>query len=179
MARMRESHFTDATPYQRGTTKRSGAPCWYGVASVKWLARLRAIGERFAGFYQKDRYVIEGDPLREMAPRAIITSPADGARAPRGRLVVRGKAWSGRSPIEAVEVSADRGLSWHRTTLDPEISPFAWRDWSATLETGERDELSILAYATTKDGEQQPTRPVANRLGYANNGARPITVTIK
>jgi len=163
-------------PREHGAPLRLVMPRWYGVASVKWLSRIRAIGERFAGFYQKDRYTIEGEPLREMAPRAIITAPADGARITGGPLTVRGKAWSGRAPIDLVEVSADGGYSWHRATLGPEVSTFAWRDWSVALETGDRDELSILAYATTRDGEQQPTTQRWTKLGYSNNGARAINV---
>ncbi|HYK98055.1 MAG TPA: sulfite oxidase [Candidatus Acidoferrales bacterium] len=163
---------------EHGAPLRLIVPRWYGVASVKWLARVTAIAERFAGFYQKDRYVIDGRPLREIAPRAIITSPADGARVARGRVAVHGKAWSGRSPIGQVEVSLDSGYSWHHAQLGPQASAVAWRDWSITLETGDRDELSILAFATTTDGEQQPIKAVANPLGYSNNAARSIRVTI-
>ena len=165
-------------PPEHGAPVRLVVPGWYGMASVKWLARIRAIDRPFEGFFQKDRYVVGDRPLRTIAPRALITAPADGARIPRGRFIVRGKAWSGRAPVDLVEVSVDNGYGWHRATLGPAASPYAWRDWSVDLETGDRTELSILAYATTADGEQQPTQPVVNRLGYENNGARPILVHV-
>jgi DMSO/TMAO reductase YedYZ molybdopterin-dependent catalytic subunit len=165
-------------PPEHGAPLRLVVPRWYGVASVKWLARITAVDKRFDGFFQKDRYVIGDRPLREIAPRAIVTSPADGARLPRGPLVVHGRAWSGRSPIELVDVSDDGGYAWHRAQLGPVVSPYAWREWTVTLELGVRDEITLLAYATTTDGEVQPTRPRWTPLGYENNAARPVRVRI-
>ncbi|TMC52328.1 MAG: sulfite oxidase, partial [Chloroflexi bacterium] len=80
--------------------------------------------------------------------------------------------------IDLVEVSSDSGYSWHPASLGPEVSSHAWRDWTITIEPGERSELSILAFATTAEGEQQPTKQVWNKLGYANNAARPMRVII-
>lgn len=165
-------------PAEHGAPVRLVVPGWYGMASVKWLARVRAIDKAFEGFFQKDRYVVEERPLRTIAPRALITAPVDGTRIPRGRFMVRGKAWSGRAPVDLVEVSVDNGYGWHRATLGPAASPYAWRDWSIDLETGDRAELSILAYATTADGEQQPTQQQRTRLGYENNAARPINIRV-
>ena len=51
-------------PPEHGAPLRLIVPRWYGVASVKWLARITAIDHAFEGFYQKERYVIEGRPLR-------------------------------------------------------------------------------------------------------------------
>ncbi len=165
-------------PAEHGAPLRLVVPGWYGMASVKWLAQIRVITEAFEGFFQKDRYVIDGRPLRTIAPRAVITEPADGARVPRDTLTVRGRAWSGRAPIDSVEVSSDNGYSWHPATLGAPASPYAWREWTATIEPGERDELAILAYAGTSEGEEQPIKQSRNSLGYANNAARPIRVRI-
>ena len=163
---------------EHGAPLRLVVPRWYGVASVKWLARITAIDRAFDGFYQKDRYVIDGRPLRAMAPRAVITGPADGARLSRATFVVRGHAWTGRSSIESVEVSSDGGYSWHPAALEPPASPYAWRGWSIAVEPGERSELSLLAYAVTAEGEQQPLVQQWNALGYSNNCARPVRVVL-
>lgn len=164
---------------EHGAPLRLVVPGWYGMASVKWLAHIRAIARAFGGFYQRDRYIIDGRPLRAIAPRALITSPADGARLPRRPFVVRGRAWSGRSAVESVEVSSDGGYGWHPAALEAPVSPFAWRAWSITIDPGERRELAVLAYASTADGEQQPLAQVRNDLGYANNAARPIRVVLE
>jgi DMSO/TMAO reductase YedYZ molybdopterin-dependent catalytic subunit len=165
-------------PPEHGAPLRLIVPRWYGMASVKWLRRIRLVTDAFAGFFQKDRYVIEGRPLREIAPRAVITSPADGARVPRAPFVVRGRAWSGRAAVESVEVSSDNGYSWHPAALEDAPSRWAWRGFSLTIDPGDRRAISILAYAVTADGEQQPLRNVPTALGYANNAARPVRVEI-
>jgi DMSO/TMAO reductase YedYZ molybdopterin-dependent catalytic subunit len=165
-------------PREHGAPLRLVMPGWYGMASVKWLARIELIGRPFDGFFQKDRYVIDGRPLRTIAPRAIITAPADGARLPRGPFVISGRAWTGRTGIELVNVSSDGGFSWHPAALDEPVSPYAWRRWSITMDPGERSELAVLAYAETAEGEPQPTHQVWNALGYANNAALPVRVFI-
>jgi DMSO/TMAO reductase YedYZ molybdopterin-dependent catalytic subunit len=168
----------EALPPEHGAPLRLVVPRWYGMASVKWLERISFIASPFDGFFQKDRYVIAGRPLRTIAPRAVITSPAEGAALPRGPVLVHGRAWTGRSTIASVQVSADGGYDWHPATLDASASAMAWRRWTITLDPGQRTELSVLAYASTAEGEQQPTTAVRNALGYANNAARPVRVTI-
>jgi DMSO/TMAO reductase YedYZ molybdopterin-dependent catalytic subunit len=165
-------------PPEHGAPLRLVMPTWYGMASVKWLAQIRAIDRAFDGFFQKDRYVIGTAPLRTIAPRALITSPADGARVPRAPFTVRGRAWTGRSSIDLVKVSADGGYSWHPATLEPAPSAHGWRGWSITVDPGEQNELWVVAYASTAEGEQQPLRQVSNPLGYSNNAARPVHVSI-
>jgi hypothetical protein len=39
-------------------------------------------------------------------------------------------------------------------------------------------EATLLAVATDAAGERQPVAQVRNTLGYRNNGARPVTITI-
>jgi DMSO/TMAO reductase YedYZ molybdopterin-dependent catalytic subunit len=164
-------------PVEHGAPLRVVVPGWYGMASVKWLARITLIDRAFDGFYQKDRYVIDGRPLREIAPRAIITSPADGARLALVPFTVRGKAWTGRSWIDLVDVSSDHGYSWHPASLGESVSPYVWRDWTITIDPGEQRELVLLAYATTAEGEHQPTTQRRSALGYGNNAAQPVRVT--
>lgn len=165
-------------PPEHGAPLRLVVPGWYGMASVKWLARISLIEHAFDGFYQKDRYVIDGRPLRKIAPRAVVTEPADGARVPRKPVVVRGLAWSGHAPIESVEVSSDGGFSWHPAQIAPPVSPHAWREWTITIQPGVQETIAILAYAVGGDGETQPIRNNANALGYMNNAAQPVTIHV-
>ncbi len=160
-------------PPEHGAPLRLVVPGWYGMASVKWLTRITLIDRAFEGFYQKDRYVIDGEPLREIAPRAVITEPSDGASLARGRLSVRGYAWSGRDPIERVELSIDGGRTWRRAGISPARSATSWRPWQLAVEvtTGEH---VFVARATTASGAEQPLIPRRSALGYANNGAREV-----
>lgn len=165
-------------PPEHGAPLRLVVPGWYGMASVKWLARISLIEHAFAGFYQTDRYVIDGKPLRNIAPRAVISEPADGARVPRKPVVVRGLAWSGHAPIQSVEVSSDGGFSWHPAEIASPISPYAWSAWTITIEPGVQETITILAYAVDDDGETQPIQQNLNALGYMNNAAQPVTIHV-
>src|SRR5438067_187664 len=89
-------------PPEHGGPLRLIVPGWYGMASVKWLERITLLDTPFAGFFQKDRYVIDGKPLRHIAPRAVLLSPQDGAVVERGLWEV-GYAWSGAAPVTRVE----------------------------------------------------------------------------
>ena len=61
--------------------------------------------------------MIDGEPLNEMAPRAVIASPTDGSTIVAGPAVIRGYAWSGRTTVDRVEVSVDGGATWSEATL--------------------------------------------------------------
>jgi DMSO/TMAO reductase YedYZ molybdopterin-dependent catalytic subunit len=151
-------------------------PGWYGMASVKWLTEIMAIATPFRGFYQADRYVIGDAPLNEIAPRALIVAPTDGARVPAGPSVIRGYAWSGRTAIERVDVSTDGGAAWSAATLGPVIGR-AWRTWELPWAPIP-GRATLLALATNARGERQPLDQVRNALGYGNNAAQPILVEV-
>lgn len=165
-------------PREHGAPLRLVVPGWYGMASVKWLARLRLIERRFDGFFQARRYLVDDRPLREIAPRAIISRPRDGERIPARPFVVAGYAWSGRGAVSRVEISSDDGASWHDAKLGPALSPYAWRQWDASVTPPAKGPLVLLARATTPSGITQPTTQVRSALGYENNAARPVRVEI-
>lgn len=165
-------------PPEHGAPLRLIVPGWYGMASVKWLARLRLIERPFAGFYQVDRYVIGGVPLREIAARALVVWPREGDRLAERPFVARGYAWSGAGDLARVEISADGGRSWHDAVLGDALSPYAWRPWHAAVAPRAPGQLTLIARAVTADGTTQPQVEVRNALGYGNNAARPVRIEI-
>lgn len=164
-------------PREYGGPLRLVVPSWYGMASVKWLAEIRLLDKPFDGFFQKDRYVIEGRPLRSIEPRAVIVSPADGAEVPARPLEVRGYAWSGRAAIERVELSAGGGPIASQT-WSANGAPYAWREFEfrVSLDPGEH---FLVARATDREGNTQPLEPRWNALGYANNAARATGIRVR
>ena len=162
---------------EHGAPFRLIVPGWYGVASVKWLLEIRAIATPFRGFYQADRYVIDGAPLSEMAPRAVIAMPGDGSTVPPGPAIIRGYAWSGRTTVDRVDVSVDGGATWSRATLGP-ANGYAWRTWELAWEPQGTGSAVLLARAIDARGERQPLEQVRNALGYRNNAAQPVTVEV-
>lgn len=165
-------------PPEHGAPLRLVVPGWYGVASVKWLVGVTALTSPFRGFYQADRYVIGDEPLTVMAPRAVIASPADGARVASGPVVIRGYAWSGGTTVGQVDVSVDGGTSWSSAPLGPTVGPAAWRTWQFAWDAGSPGRAVLLARATDARGDVQPLEQVRNALGYRNNAAQPVTVEI-
>lgn len=165
-------------PPAHGAPLRLVVPGWYGMASVKWLARLRLLERKFEGFFQVNRYVIGDRPLREIAARALITWPHDGERLAARPFVARGYAWSGGGDLARVEISADGGKSWRDAALGGALSRYAWRQWDAEVTPRTGGRLLLLARAVTADGATQPLDEVRNALGYANNAARPVRIEI-
>jgi DMSO/TMAO reductase YedYZ molybdopterin-dependent catalytic subunit len=163
-------------PREHGAPFRLIVPGWYGMASVKWLTEIVAIATPFRGFYQADRYVIGEEPLNEIAPRALIVAPVDGARLSAGPTVIRGYAWSGRTPIQRVEVSTDVGAHWTEATLGRAVGR-AWRTWEVPWASS-TGPATLLARATNASGERQPLDQVRNALGYSNNAAQPVLVEV-
>jgi DMSO/TMAO reductase YedYZ molybdopterin-dependent catalytic subunit len=168
----------DDLPPEHGAPLRVIVPGWYGMASVKWLARIRLVERAFDGFFQAKRYVVGDRPLREIAPRALIASPRDGDRIAARPFVIRGYAWSGRGDLARVEVSVDNARTWRDATLDDAVSPYAWRPWHAAIAPHASSQLVLLARAVTADGTRQPLEEIRGALGYANNAVRPVRVAV-
>lgn len=169
-------------PPEHGAPVRLVVPGWYGMASVKWVARIEALTEPFAGYFQRDRYVFdpadgrEPTPVSTMRVRAMILDPADGAAVPMGRMTVRGRAWSGDGEVTRVEVAAGGGDDWRDARLLEPSSAYAWRAWEYDWEPAEPGRHVLRCRATDAAGNVQPDRAGWNRHGYGNNAIQPIFV---
>ena len=168
----------DDLPPEHGAPLRLVVPGWYGMASVKWLVRLRLLERPFEGFFQTKRYVVGDRPLRDIAARAVIASPREGERVAARPFVARGYAWSGRGDVARVEVSVDGGHGWHDAQIGDALSRYAWREWHATIAPRASGRMVLLARAVTSDGAAQPLTQVRNDLGYENNAVRPVEIEV-
>jgi DMSO/TMAO reductase YedYZ molybdopterin-dependent catalytic subunit len=174
-------------PPQHGFPVRLVVPGWYGMAHVKWLRDITAVGVPFDGFQQAVAYRLRqesgdaGEPVTRIAPRALLVPPGfpdfmSRARVVRpGEVALEGRAWSGRSPVERVDVSADGGSSWMPAELDPDPGHrWAWRRWTYTWTATPGSHL-LTARATDADGPQ-PVHQAWNRGGFANNAIQLVSV---
>jgi DMSO/TMAO reductase YedYZ molybdopterin-dependent catalytic subunit len=165
-------------------TREHGAPFrllvagWYGMAAVKWLARIEVSRTPFRGHFQVERYVIGDRPLRMMQVRSLILDPADGVTVPQASQVVRGVAWTGSGHVTLVEFSDDGGTTWRSATLLGTPEPYTWCRWEAAWAPAQTGPATLLARATDSSGAQQPLQPVWNALGYANNASVPRQVHV-
>jgi molybdenum-dependent oxidoreductase-like protein len=94
----------------------------------------------------------------------------------RGRVRLRGRAWSGEAPVTRVEVGVDG--TWADATVDEPVGEFAWRGWSFDWEASPGDhELSCRA--TDGAGNRQPSEQPWNYQGMGNNLVQAVAVTVR
>ncbi len=167
-----------------GAPLRLVIPGWYGMGSVKWLQAIEVLTEPYQGQFQTKSYVFEWqdrpwEPVRAMRPKALITDPVQDARLQPGKLTVRGKAWSGSTPVTQVEVSIDGAGEWKPAQLQEQPEPYTWQEWSFAWDAQGSGRHVIRARATDATGATQPDSPEWNRLGYGNNAAQVLVVYIR
>jgi len=177
-------------PPQHGFPLRLVVPGWYGMTSVKWLARITLIDEPFEGHQQRHSYRLRqeeeeaGEPLSRMQVRALMVPPGlpefpSRARfVPAGTCVLQGRAWSGEGEISGIEVSTDGGESWVEAELEPDsLGQWAWRRWRFVWDA-KPGEFELCCRARDAAGNSQPLEPQWNLGGYANNAVQRVAVTV-
>ncbi len=179
-------------PPQHGFPLRLVVPGWYGMANVKWLARIDAVDTAFAGYQQARGYRIrmaedeDGEPVTRMAPRSLLVPPGMPEFLSRdrfldaGECLLEGRAWSGRAPVERVQVTTDGGETWADAELEPSVdrAPYAWRRWRLRW-SAEPGEALLGSRARDTAGNEQPLEPAWNLGGYANNAVQWVRVTVR
>jgi DMSO/TMAO reductase YedYZ molybdopterin-dependent catalytic subunit len=177
-------------PPQHGAPLRLLVPGWYGMAQVKWLSRIDVRDRPFDGYQNATAYRLKddaedpGEPVTRIRPRALLAPPGwpDFMTRERyvraGRVVLTGRAWSGRAPLTGVAVSTDDGESWSAADLaaaDP-AHPYAWRAWTHAWDA-EPGSAALLVRAADAEGDQ-PVEQVWNVQGMANNLVQRVPVTV-
>jgi len=171
-------------PPDHGAPLRLLVPGWYGMASVKWLARIEVRTAPYEGQFQTKSYMFEWpdrerESVRTMRPRALITTPAAGDVLAPGSVTVRGRAWSGTGPVTSVDVSIDGAGDWQPAQLAPRSDPYGWQDWSFAWQAAGTGRHVVRARATDATSATQPDSPQWNRLGYGNNAAQVLVVDVR
>jgi DMSO/TMAO reductase YedYZ molybdopterin-dependent catalytic subunit len=174
-----------ALPQLHGGPLRAVVPGWYGMASSKWLVRLRLEAEVCPEHFMARgyRYTYPGEdpaaapPVEAMRVKSLITSPREGERVRAGTLhQVRGVAWTGEGTVTDVEVRL-RGWPWVAASfLDPPAEG-RWRRWTARLAVP-AGRAALLVRATDSSGRGQPEAARANAAGYANNSIHEVGVHV-
>ena len=175
-------------PPQHGFPVRLLVPGWYGMTSVKWLARIDVLREPFTGYQQLQSYRLrqeeneEGDPLSRMLPRSLMAPPGKPEFFTRERIVedpcvLEGRAWSGHGEIVGVDVSVDGGESWEPAELGDRAGRWAWVGWTYRWDP-EPGSYELCCRARDSAGNEQPSEPLWNLGGYANNAVQRVPVTV-
>ena len=178
-------------PPQHGAPLRLLVPGWYGMAQVKWLTRIEVLDRPFDGYQNETAYRLKvdaddpGEPVTRIRPRALMAPPGwpdfmtRERFVPAGRVVLGGRAWSGRAPLTGVQVSTDGGTTWAAADLAPAdpAHPYAWRSWTFPWDA-RPGATELLVRAADAEGEQ-PVEQEWNRQGMANNLVQRVPVTVQ
>lgn len=175
-------------PLAHGGPLRLIIPGYYGVNNVKYVKRLAFTPDETSVNIQRSGYRVrpigtKGAPAQpsmwEMNLKSFITYPAGGGQPLRaGMGQVHGVAFSGGSPVNAVEVSLDGGRTWQAARFfGPNLGRYAWRNFvlPARFAPGA---YVITSRAIADDGEVQPELRIENERGYAHNGWRDHAVKV-
>jgi DMSO/TMAO reductase YedYZ molybdopterin-dependent catalytic subunit len=177
-----------------GAPLRVVVPGWYGMASTKWVTRVRVEEKPSDNHFMVKgyRYAYPGadpaaaPPVETVHVKSFIGRPLDGAQlalssvkpGAKPKLRVQGFAWAGPAGVRLVEASIDGGKSWSPAGFMGETAPGAWRAWATEFEVTPPARLIVMARATDGAGEVQPAEALPNAGGYGNNSIHKVTVRV-
>ena len=165
----------------QGYPVRMVAPGYTGRWLTKWLTHLVVVDDthvtRQDGMQLEDRtpdgrgYLLGSDKSRyfrfETTARSVITYPSGGQKLPGpGFYEIRGLAWTG-GMIDKVEVSMDRGETWHLAELQQPVLPYAHNRFRFPWKW-DGSEVYISSRATDTMGFVQPA-PEEVPLSYGQD----------
>ncbi|KAF0244512.1 MAG: sulfite [Planctomycetota bacterium] len=173
---------------QHGAPLRVVVPGWYGMQQVKWLTRIDVVPKAFDGYQQKIAYHYKkdkadpGTPVQRIKPRALMIPPGFPdfltrvRTVERGRVAIRGRAWSGHAAVARVEFGVDG--AWRDAALGAAVGPHAWRSWSVEWDAPAGDHV-LTCRATDAAGNLQPTDAYWNYAGAGNNMVQDVRVSVR
>jgi DMSO/TMAO reductase YedYZ molybdopterin-dependent catalytic subunit len=137
-------------------------PGWYGVANVKWLARIEVLDTRYAGKFMGRDYVTLREEQRDgqtvwtftsVTKDRLKSAPAKVTRA-GGHYTVMGAAWG--AAIAGVEVKIDEGPWLPATVSRNQESDVTWAFWTRDWGMPAAGEHTITSRAIDTGGQVQP-----------------------
>jgi DMSO/TMAO reductase YedYZ molybdopterin-dependent catalytic subunit len=150
-----------------GAPVRLVVPGWYGIAWVKWLTRIEARDRRLMNrFTARDYVTLRGRELPDghvswqetsVGPMNLKSMVAKVVRRKDG-IGVMGAAWSGLTPLKAVEVKID-DREWLAAKIDDSHSePYTWRFWTIDLKDPKPGEHTLVSRAIDTKSNIQPAQ---------------------
>ncbi len=112
-------------PPRHGFPVRIVVPGLFGEKNLKWLTGITVEMTALKGFYERQGW----GPHDEIPTHARFDRP-DFTKALHGPSVeLRGVAFCGDRGVSRVEISLDKGATWHDATFTTPYRQLAWRLW--------------------------------------------------
>jgi DMSO/TMAO reductase YedYZ molybdopterin-dependent catalytic subunit len=172
---------------RHGAPARIIVPGWYGMASTKWVTRIRLEPEPSDNHFMVRGYryaYADADPAQPAPPvdelriKSVITRPMDGDKVPVGTVRFEGFAWAGAEGVRFVEVTTDGGKTWRYAGFMGDHEPYSWRQWATEVEVKNPARLTVMARATDGRGAAQPLEAKPNAGGYGNNSIHQVAFRV-
>jgi len=183
-------------PFLNGFPVRLIIPGLYADSWVKMLTNIDVTKEYKNYFYMDEAYRIPDNenesetpelkatktkPLEAMNVKSYIGYPTAKSRIDvKSNMTIKGVAFDEGHGIKSVKISFDNGKTWEESTLEKELSPYAFRVFTYKLRPMQKGSLTIMAKAINNKGEEQPfAKDIAwNHGGYKYNGIDSVTVNV-
>jgi len=149
-------------PLLNGFPVRLIVPGWYGDYWIKMLSDIEVLNAPDQNWFEAVGYRVPD------TPHASVKPGETGFKTVAG-VTVRGIALGGNSGVAQVELSADGGQSWQKTTLDRDEGTYGFRQWSTQITAPPSGSLTLQVRCTNTKGEVQPAEPNWNGGGFMRN----------
>jgi len=111
--------------------------------------------------------------------KSEIIRPLPGATLGLGTNRLFGVAWAGEEAIASVTVSSDSGRTWNPAELIGPQAPYSWTLWEYLWEVAEPGAYTLMAQATSAQGQVQPVEHDSLHGGYLIHHIRPVDVRVE
>ena len=178
----------ETLPEDHGFPIRLLVPGWYGMASVKWVAKITVMDHPNGGFHEKDYSIYPATDGKEDATvrrvtslkvKSLVSTPTKGSVVSPGRHKVTGVAWSGDGHIVKVEVSTDDDRSWHTAKLEEPNGTHTWQHWEYDWDANSLGHTLLRSRATDSAGNVQQMLAPWNYRGYEVNSIHSVPITVR
>jgi DMSO/TMAO reductase YedYZ molybdopterin-dependent catalytic subunit len=180
-------------PLVNGFPLRLVVPGWYATYWVKMLSDIEVLDQPDTNYWTKVAYTIPDTPyasikpgetgvkmipINRMVPRSFATNIVSGTKVKAvAPTMLRGIAFGGDCGVASVDLSVDRGQSWHQAQLGKDEGKYGFRQWQTQLTLPAAGEYSVLIRCTNSDGVAQPDTSNWNPAGFMRNVMESIDVT--
>jgi DMSO/TMAO reductase YedYZ molybdopterin-dependent catalytic subunit len=181
-------------PLLNGFPVRLIVPGWYSDYWVKMLSDIEVLDAPDQNFFEKVGYRVPDTPhasvkpgetgfktvpVSRLVPRSFFTNVTKATTVKSGTVTpIRGIAFGGDCGVSQVELSADGGQSWQKTTLGRDEGAYSLRQWSMQITAPQSGTLTLMVRCTNTKGEFQPVEPNWNGGGFMRNVIERVQLTV-